>query len=172
MGRLNRAGRLTSALADEEVRWGQIVKDLTAELWAIPGDVLIASAYVAYLGAFPVQYRKDLTSHWAIKCKTLNIPSSPEFKLVNCGLVFLRNMLLLEVCFQISLVAVLGEAYEIRNWNMNFLPRDEVSIENGIVVTKALRWPLMIDPQEQVRVIVGQLNINVNVIFLGQSLDS
>lgn len=49
-----------------------------------------------------------------------------------------------------SLVAVLGEAYEIRNWNMNFLPRDEVSIENGIVVTKALRWPLMIDPQEQV----------------------
>ena len=26
MGRLNRAGRLTSALADEEVRWGHIVE--------------------------------------------------------------------------------------------------------------------------------------------------
>lgn len=80
LGRLNRAGRLTSALCDEEVRWGQIVKDLTAELWAIPGDVLIASAYVAYLGAFPVQYRKELTSNWAVKCKSLKIPSSPQFK--------------------------------------------------------------------------------------------
>lgn len=82
MGRLNRAGRLTSALADEEVRWGQIVKDLTAELWAIPGDVLIASAYVAYLGAFPIHYRKELTSVWASKCRNLNIPSSPQFKCV------------------------------------------------------------------------------------------
>lgn len=44
---------------------------------------------------------------------------------------------------------MLGDAYEIRSWNMCQLPRDEVSIENGIVVTKALRWPLMIDPQEQ-----------------------
>lgn len=33
---------------------------------------------------------------------------------------------------------------------MNGLPRDDMSIENGIVVTKALRWPLMIDPEEQV----------------------
>lgn len=32
---------------------------------------------------------------------------------------------------------------------MHYLPRDEVSTENGIIVSKALRWPLMIDPQEQ-----------------------
>lgn len=80
MGRLNRAGRLTSALADEEVRWGQICKDLNAELWAIPGDVLIASAYVAYVGAFPTAYRKDLCSQWMAQCRRLEIPSSKEFK--------------------------------------------------------------------------------------------
>lgn len=125
--RLNRAGRLTSALADEEVRWAQICEDLNAELWAIPGDVLIASAYVAYVGAFPVAYRRELCNRWVKQCQELNIPSSEEF----------------------SLVGVLGDAFEIRNWNMCQLPRDEVSIENGIVVTRALRWPLMVDPQEQ-----------------------
>lgn len=35
---------------------------------------------------------------------------------------------------------------------MSGLPRDDMSIDNGIVVTKALRWPLMIDPEEQVSI--------------------
>lgn len=47
-------------------------------------------------------------------------------------------------------MTVLGDSFVIRSWNMNGLPRDDMSIENGIVVTKALRWPLMIDPEEQV----------------------
>lgn len=34
-------------------------------------------------------------------------------------------------------------------WNTCGLPRDSVSTENAIIVTKAGRWPLMIDPQEQ-----------------------
>lgn len=63
------------------------------------------------------------------------------------------------------MVAVLGEPYEIRNWNMNFLPRDEVSIENGIVVTKALRWPLMIDPQEQVCAVHYREKYEINDIL-------
>lgn len=125
--RLNRASRLTSALSDEEVRWKESVEELTNELWAIPGDVLVASACVAYLGAFPILYRKDLIQKWVDKCKELNIPSSAHF----------------------DLIKILGEPYTIRTWNMHGLPRDDVSIENGIIVTQASRWPLMIDPQEQ-----------------------
>lgn len=34
-------------------------------------------------------------------------------------------------------------------WNACGLPRDDVSTENAILVTKAGRWSLMIDPQEQ-----------------------
>lgn len=44
---------------------------------------------------------------------------------------------------------MLADPYEIRHWNACGLPRDNVSTENGILVTKAGRWPLMIDPQEQ-----------------------
>ncbi|XP_065087185.1 dynein axonemal heavy chain 6 [Ochlerotatus camptorhynchus] len=125
--RLNRAGRLTSALADEEIRWRETVQELTAEQFAVPGDVLVASAYVAYLGAFPMDYRRELSRAWVEECRSLNIPSSDSF----------------------NLVKILGDSFQIRQWNMFGLPRDEISIENAIISTQGGRWPLMIDPQEQ-----------------------
>lgn len=40
---------------------------------------------------------------------------------------------------------------QVRAWTIAGLPTDNVSVENGIIVSKARRWPLMIDPQGQVR---------------------
>ena len=34
-----------------------------------------------------------------------------------------------------------------REWSLAGLPSDATSLENGIIVSKARRWPLMIDPQ-------------------------
>ena len=45
---------------------------------------------------------------------------------------------------------VLADPFEIRQWNTDGLPKDQVSTENAILVTRGRRWPLMIDPQEQV----------------------
>ncbi|KAH8363782.1 hypothetical protein KR200_006735, partial [Drosophila serrata] len=126
-GRIDRAGRLTSALADEQVRWRETVKSLTGDLACVPGDVLVAAACVAYLGAFSHQYRRDMCALWVIKCSEFKIPSSSEF----------------------NLLKVLGDPYEMRQWNVDGLPKDNISIENGIYATRALRWALMIDPQEQ-----------------------
>lgn len=126
-GRINRAGRLTSALADEQVRWRETVKVLTADLGCVPGDVLVAAACVAYLGAFSNQYRREMSVLWVDKCREFSIPSSSEF----------------------NLLKVLGDPYEMRQWNVDGLPKDNISIENGIYATRALRWALMIDPQEQ-----------------------
>lgn len=46
-----------------------------------------------------------------------------------------------------SLVTTMGEPVLIRAWNIAGLPVDNYSIENGIIVKEARRWPLMIDPQ-------------------------
>ena len=67
-------------------------------------------------------------NQWINRCRELEVPVSDD----------------------ISLVSVLGDSYEIRQWNTDGLPRDSVSTENALLVTRGRRWPLMIDPQEQV----------------------
>lgn len=55
------------------------------------------------------------------------MPSSPKYDFITC----------------------LGDPVSIRNWYLTGLPKDNFSTENGILVNKARRWPLMIDPQGQ-----------------------
>ena len=46
-------------------------------------------------------------------------------------------------------MSVLGDAVKIRAWAIDGLPSDNFSIENAIIIFKARRWPLCIDPQGQ-----------------------
>ena len=48
-----------------------------------------------------------------------------------------------------NLVATLGDPVKIRNWQIAGLPRDTLSVENGVTVQYSQRWPLFIDPQGQ-----------------------
>jgi len=43
----------------------------------------------------------------------------------------------------------LGQPVKIQSWVLAGLPKDDTSIENGIIIDKSRRWPLMIDPQNQ-----------------------
>ncbi|KTF78385.1 hypothetical protein cypCar_00031471, partial [Cyprinus carpio] len=125
--RLGRSGKLTSALGDEQVRWQESITFFEQEIHNVIGNVFIAAACVAYYGAFTSHYRQLLIDHWITRCQNLGIPISDNF----------------------SLISILGDPYEIRLWNAEGLPRDNVSTENGILVMRGRRWPLMIDPQDQ-----------------------
>lgn len=75
--RLARAGKLTSALGDEQVRWEESVAMFEQEIINVVGNVFIAAACVAYSGAFTSHYRQLVSGSppefqgW----KTNNVPS-------------------------------------------------------------------------------------------------
>jgi dynein heavy chain len=48
-----------------------------------------------------------------------------------------------------KLAKVLGEPVRIRSWLVDGLPNDGFSIDNAIILSKARRWPLLMDPQGQ-----------------------
>ncbi|GFR19443.1 dynein beta chain, ciliary [Trichonephila clavata] len=59
------ANRLLGGLASERERWSQLATDFKALEQTLPGDVLLSSASVAYLGPFTKAYRLQLLKeHW------------------------------------------------------------------------------------------------------------
>ena len=54
------ANRLVGGLGSEKVRWKDTIEQFKEELKKLPGDVLLASAYLSYMGCFSRSYRVDL----------------------------------------------------------------------------------------------------------------
>ena len=125
--KLDRAEKLIGGLGGEKDRWGKAATALGIQFDNLTGDVLISAGVVAYLGAFTSAYRQEQTKEWSRMCQEKGIPCSDDF----------------------SLNTTLGEQVKIREWTIAGLPTDSFSIENGIVISNARRWPLMIDPQGQ-----------------------
>lgn len=42
---------------------------------------------------------------------------------------------------------MIGEPVKIRAWLLDGLPNDSLSIDNALIISKARRWLLMVDPQ-------------------------
>lgn len=125
--RMARAEKLVVLLKDEGVRWAETVKEVAEVIERLVGDVFLSCACISYYGAFTGDYRAKLVSLWEQGCIDRDIPTSEGF----------------------SLVKTMGDPVVIRSWNIATLPSDQVSTENGILTTKAERYSLCIDPQQQ-----------------------
>ena len=55
---------LVDGLSDERIRWENTVGSLGEFFDWLPGDCLISTAFVSYLGPFVSNYREELISIW------------------------------------------------------------------------------------------------------------
>ncbi|XP_021360073.1 dynein heavy chain 2, axonemal-like isoform X4 [Mizuhopecten yessoensis] len=125
---LDRAAKLVSGLAGERIRWEETVKDLEERMGYLVGDCLMAAAFMSYMGPFLSNYRDEMVQKiWLVEIRKLAIPCAPDFSFCN----------------------FMAKPTDVRDWNIKGLPNDNFSSENGVIVTSASRWPLMVDPQGQ-----------------------
>ncbi|KAL0223335.1 hypothetical protein P9112_002725 [Eukaryota sp. TZLM1-RC] len=125
--KMQRAGRLLDSLVSEKERWEATVSSFEQKETNLVGDVLLSAGYVAYLGTFTADFREAMAKEWKDALLDRKIPFSEDFSLIN----------------------TLGDPVLIRAWLVDGLPSDSLSIENAIIMSRAKRWPLMIDPQGQ-----------------------
>uniref|UniRef100_A0A182XBB4 AAA+ ATPase domain-containing protein n=1 Tax=Anopheles quadriannulatus TaxID=34691 RepID=A0A182XBB4_ANOQN len=125
--KLIRAEQLIGGLGGEKRRWSECAFNLHQSLSNVVGDVLLAAGCVAYLGCFSTEFRSTIVQEWNAEAVTRRIPCTEAF----------------------SLITTLGNPLQIRSWSNLGLPTDNFSVENGIIVKHARRWPLMIDPEGQ-----------------------
>jgi len=142
------ANRLVGGLASENVRWGEAVKNFKEQEKSLPGDVLLVTAFISYVGCFTKQYRTTLMEkHW--------LPSMKELKILNTP--------------DLDLLSLLTDGAIIAGWNNEGLPSDRMSTENATILSNCERWPLMIDPQLQgVKWIKTKYGNDLTVVRLGQ----
>ncbi|KAG2470484.1 DYH10 protein, partial [Polypterus senegalus] len=126
--RLIAADKLISGLGSENVRWTNDLEELKQRRVRLLGDCLICSAFLSYEGAFNWEFRNEMVYQvWLQDVLDREVPVSKPFRIEN----------------------LLTDDVEISRWGSEGLPPDELSVQNGILTTRASRFPLCIDPQQQ-----------------------
>nr|KAG5688729.1 hypothetical protein BaRGS_032064 [Batillaria attramentaria] len=125
--RMGAATALINGLSGERVRWTEQIKEFKAQTNRLIGDVLLCTGFLSYLGPFNQDFRFLLTKRWMKELNTRRIPFTATLNVVD----------------------MLVHPTTVAEWNLEGLPNDDLSTQNGIIVTQASRYPLLMDPQGQ-----------------------
>jgi len=126
--RMDSANKLIGALGGEYTRWKSDSEAFADEIRRMAGDVACACAFVCYAGPFNADFRTLLLrERFYADCVSKKIP----------------------VTANIDIAEFMVDEATIGDWAREGLPRDELSVQNGIMVTRSSKWPLLIDPQGQ-----------------------
>lgn len=125
--KMTSASALIEGLGGEKVRWTEQSKMFDNQITCLVGDVLTMCAFMSYSGPFNADFRAKLMSSWRKELVDAQIPFNDKM----------------------DLISELVDNVTAAEWGIQGLPVDPLSMENGIITTKATRYPLMIDPQGQ-----------------------
>ncbi|CAG9764101.1 unnamed protein product [Ceutorhynchus assimilis] len=125
--KMDAATALIDGLAGERVRWTDQLAQFKAETERLIGDVVLLTGFLGYTGPFNQEFRSVMQQTWLDSLTRRKIPTTVSLNIID----------------SLTDIATIGE------WNLQGLPTDELSIQNGIIVTTASRFPLLIDPQNQ-----------------------
>jgi len=148
------ANRLVNGLASEKVRWSDEVANFKEQEKTLAGDVLLAAAFISYVGCFSKSYRTELLEEkWLTYMRQKDANGNPFIPMSE----------------ELDPLDILTNSAEIARWNNEELPTDRMSLENATMVTNCKRWPLIIDPQLQgIKWIKAREGESLKVIRLGQ----
>ena len=127
--KMSAATALIHGLRGEKDRWTIQSKELGDRVGRLVGDVLVSTAFLSYAGPFNQMFRNQLISDWKKDLVKRKIPCTED----------------------LDLIGLLVDNTTIGEWNIQGLPTDELSTQNGIIVTNGTRFPLLIDPQGQAK---------------------
>lgn len=141
--KLDRAEKLLAGLGNESVRWNAASEVLEKNLKFVIGNIVLAGGFIAYTGPFTAEFRRSLVAKWKQQADGVGLLCDPNWKAAD----------------------VLVDPAEVRMWNIQTLPSDDLSVENGLMVTRGRRWPLMVDPQGQANRWVRNMGKENNIII-------
>ena len=122
------ASQLIGGLEGERSRWTDDSNNFSDLKKRLVGDCAASCAFVCYCGPFNQEFRRYLVQDKCVAdCLSRGVPITKD----------------------LDVISFMVDIGTIGDWNMQGLPADPLSIQNGILVTRSSRFPLMIDPQGQ-----------------------
>eukprot|EP01088_Endostelium_zonatum_P017115 TRINITY_DN4896_c0_g2_i4.p1 TRINITY_DN4896_c0_g2~~TRINITY_DN4896_c0_g2_i4.p1 ORF type:complete len:1566 (-),score=517.57 TRINITY_DN4896_c0_g2_i4:241-4938(-) len=125
--KVERSVGLLKNLSSERTRWEKGSAEFKMHMSTLVGDVLLSSAFLAYIGFFDQNDRTLLLNKW-------------KARLHDAGVRFKEDL---------SVIEYLSNADERLTWQANSLPVDDLCVENAIMLHRFNRYPLVIDPSGQ-----------------------
>ena len=125
--KVHRAEALLFSLQEEKDRWQETSTLFDTQMATLIGDCLLAGSFLTYAGIFDHKYRRHLLHTWRSALDEAGIGYRPD----------------------LEMVGYLSTPSQRLAWKSYGLPPDDLAVENGILLERFHRFPLVVDPSGQ-----------------------